>query len=147
VWADCLENVGASTSHNPMGLTACYRIALPFFFTLYKLTFTIVFSFALAGYDEGLSTMADQCPELFIRTPWNRHNQNFEVRVLSKMTSQYQSANAEWSRVTMAGWSTTLRDFVPWQWTRWMTEMCSGFMYNTDTGYIGPIRTWFHFIR
>jgi hypothetical protein len=28
-WTDCLENVGASTSHNSMGLTAVTVIALP----------------------------------------------------------------------------------------------------------------------
>jgi hypothetical protein len=25
LWADCLEDVGASTSHNPMGLYGSYR--------------------------------------------------------------------------------------------------------------------------
>jgi hypothetical protein len=30
LWADCLENVEASTSHNRMGLTACYRDSFTF---------------------------------------------------------------------------------------------------------------------
>jgi hypothetical protein len=41
LWADCLDNVGASTSHNPMGLEGllqgyCYL----FFFFFYKLAYT-----------------------------------------------------------------------------------------------------------
>jgi hypothetical protein len=32
LWADCLENVGASTSHNFMGLCASYRDSFTFFY-------------------------------------------------------------------------------------------------------------------
>jgi hypothetical protein len=34
VWADCIENVGTSSSHNPMGLHGLLEEWLYFFFTV-----------------------------------------------------------------------------------------------------------------
>jgi hypothetical protein len=39
LWADCLENVGASTSHNHIGLHACYRDTFTFILSLSGLSY------------------------------------------------------------------------------------------------------------